>query len=109
MCVFEVQSAIRPDSPLSEEAVVEVRIPVSREGDVRECAEGVDKNVVSVDMATTNDDDCFAHKTNARTCMCNKENVRAVRCCLCTPRRVHGSFDDLNVKLKRNNAKDGQD
>ena len=69
--MFEVLSAIRPDSPLSEEAVVEVRIPVSGEGDLREGAEGVDKNVVSVcssvfrsDMTTTNDDDYVAHKTD---------------------------------------------
>ena len=69
--MFEVQQAIRPDSPLSEEAVVEVRIPDTGEGDLREGAEGVDKNVMSVcssmsrsDMATTNDDDYFAHKTN---------------------------------------------
>ena len=41
--VFEVQSAVRPDSPPSEGAMVEVRIPVSGEGDIREGAEGGDK------------------------------------------------------------------
>ena len=46
--MFEVQSAIRPDSPVSEEAVVEVRIPDTGEGDLREGAEGVDMKLVSV-------------------------------------------------------------
>ena len=119
--MFEVQQAIRPDSPLSEEAVVEVRIPVSGEGDLREGAEGVDMNVVSVcssmfrsDMATQmtmtilrtrliHTSQCTLNlEPHARICMCNKKNVRAVRCCLYTSRRVHGSFDALNAKLLSN-------
>ena len=69
--MFEVQSATQPDSPPNEGAVVEIRIPVSGEGNLREGAEGVDKKVVSVcssmfrsDMATENQDDFFAHKTD---------------------------------------------
>ena len=35
----------------------------------------------------------------ARICMCTGKNVRAVRCCLYTSRRVHGCFNHLNKKL----------
>ena len=67
--VVEVQSAIRPDSPPSEGAEVEGRIPVSGVEVVREGVEGVEKKLESVrssmfrsDMATTNEDDsCFAN------------------------------------------------
>ena len=69
--MFEVQSAILSDSPSSETAVVEIRILVSGEGDLRERAEDVDKKVMSVcssifrsDMTTENENDYFAHKTN---------------------------------------------
>ena len=50
---------------------LKIRILVSGEGDLREGAEDVDKEVVSVcssmfrsDMTSENEDDYFAHKTN---------------------------------------------
>ena len=68
-CVCEVQSAIRPDSPLSGVAAVNVRLGSSGEEKVREGAEGVDKNDEGVrssiprgDKMTTSEDDFCANK-----------------------------------------------
>ena len=64
--MFEVQSAIRPDSPLSGAAAV-IRLGSNGDGKFREGADGVDQNEESVrssiprsDMTTRNGDDCFA-------------------------------------------------
>ena len=62
--VFEVQSAIRPDSPPSGVAVVKGRIPVSGVEGVREVAGDVEKKLESAcppmpksAMTTTNEND----------------------------------------------------
>ena len=64
--MFEVQSAIRPDSPLSG-AAAEIRLGSNGAGKFRGGADGVDQNEESVrssiprsDMTTRNGDDCFA-------------------------------------------------
>ena len=106
--------------------MVEIRIPVSGEGDLREITEDVDKEVVSVcssmfrsDMTSENEDDYFAHKTNtlvslyrelwspwALSQMTTHVHVHWEKCAcgvvLSLHRgRVHGSSDYLNATQKK--------
>ena len=65
---LEVQSTNRPNSPLCESSVVEVRFASDGEENLREGAEDAEKKERSVcssrcDVATTSDDDFFAHKS----------------------------------------------